>query len=166
MKKQSRKSRPNASKRSKGQGSPREPQKRDTLKLIRNIAIGGAVVMVAGGLSVRSVMANLAEQDLTKIGNGQPTIVQIHDPQCPMCQALQKETRKALAQFDRGDLQYLVANIRTEEGATLAGKFGVPHVTLLLLDGQGDLKEVLRGQRPADEIAAAFRAAFRLRPAS
>ena len=34
------------------------------------------------------VEATIREGDLSQIGNGTPTVVQIHDPQCPRCVAL------------------------------------------------------------------------------
>lgn len=146
---------------------PRQPQKRQRandqpvaqsldrrrfLRLARNGAIGAAVLGGAGIFGTRSVMATIAEHDLTRIGQGKPTVVQVHDPNCPTCSALQRETRKAMKQFGECDLVFLVANIKTEKGSALANKHGVPHVTLLLFDAKGDLSETLHGMRQRDEL--------------
>lgn len=97
------------------------------------------------------------EHDLSRIGNGTPTVVQIHDPECSLCLALQRETRQALQQFDSDDINYVVANIRSADGRNLADQYRVPHVTLLLFDSEGVHKGTLRGQRQSEELAAAFR---------
>lgn len=140
------------------------PEKRDTLKLIRNGAIAAVVLGGGGTFAARRVMADMAEQDLSLIGAGKPTVVQIHDPQCPMCQALQKEARAALGQFEECTIRYLVANIRTQEGAELAGRLGVPHVTLVLFDGDGAVQDILQGPNSEAGILSAFAETFDVRP--
>lgn len=137
--------------------APERPDRRKTLKRFRNVALlatgfGGGSFYIGS-----SVLAGIREADLSKIGNGVPTIVQIHDPQCPTCRALQREARQALEQFEEGDLQYLVANIRKEDGKALAAKHSVQHVTLLLLDGNGRRIEVITGLTKSAYLEAAFR---------
>ena len=131
--------------------------RRDFLGKLRNGAFLIAAVGAVGWYVVSEVRAGIDEADLTKIGNGIPTVVQIHDPQCPVCQALQKEARTALEAFEDGELQYLVANIRQDKGRSLAAKHGVQHVTLLLFDGNGERKEILSGSNTADYLEEAFR---------
>lgn len=117
------------------------------------LALGGA-----GGWGVRHVQAINAEHDLGRLGQGKPVVVQVHDPQCPVCNALQDETRDALRALDADaeKVLYLIANIRTPEGSDFAARHGVPHVTLLLFDGAGRLRETLRGPHRADELRPAF----------
>lgn len=104
----------------------------------------------------RSVGASISEQDLSKIGNGTPAIVQIHDPGCALCLALQRETRQSLKTFDRDALTYLVANIKTPKGRDFANRYGVPHVTLILFDGQGEVHDILNGSYQSDTLTRAF----------
>ncbi len=99
----------------------------------------------------------MREQDLTQIGNGNPTIVQIHDPQCSQCVALQREARDALCEIGDANLQYVVANIRSTEGRQLAAAHGVGHVTLILFDGEGKRRRVLAGPNKRDYLTVAFR---------
>ncbi|MEM8951332.1 MAG: thioredoxin domain-containing protein, partial [Pseudomonadota bacterium] len=122
-----------------------------------NSALAVAAVGGVGWYVVSEVRAGIEEGDLSKIGNGIPTIVQIHDPQCPTCQALQREAREALDQFEDGELQYLVANIRQDKGQRFAAKHGVPHVTLLLFDGAGEHRHTLSGPNTAQNLERAFR---------
>jgi len=135
----------------------KQVNRRDALGKFRNGALLFAAVGALGWYIVSEVRAGIDEADLTKIGNGIPTIVQIHDPQCPLCQALQKEARTALDAFEDGELQYLVANIRQDKGRSLASKHGVQHVTLLLFDGKGERKETLSGSNTSDALEQAFR---------
>ena len=127
--------------------------RRDVLRLARNSAIAAAVVGGGGFFMMRSVRAMQAEHDLTRVGQGKPVVVQVHDPQCPTCRALQRETRKAMKQFGECDLVYLVADIRQQEGAGFAYRYGVPHVTLLLFDGDGELRQTLQGMRYQEELS-------------
>ena len=121
----------------------------------------GILAVIAFGIvwyTVDQVMATIAEHDLTRIGNGLPAIVQIHDPQCPRCLALQRETRKALKSVDKGKLQYLVANIRNKKGRSFAATHGVPHVTLLLFDSHGKRRNVLSGDYKRETLTTIFAA--------
>jgi len=137
--------------------TPEAPTRRDFFVKIRNDVIAAAVVGVAGWYLVDEVRATIQGGDLTRIGNGIPTIVQIHDPQCPKCVALQQETRDALSNFEDGKLQYLVANIRTVEGKMLATSHGVGHVTLLLFDRQGRKLNTLVGSNTSRYLTEMFR---------
>ena len=131
--------------------------RRDVLRRYRNRGIGLAVVGVAGWFVVEDVQATVREHDLTRIGNGVPTVVQIHDPNCSICAALQKETRAAVKGFDESELQFLVANIKDARGSKLAADHGVPHVTLLLFDGDGKRRQILRGPNDRSVLEPRFR---------
>ena len=131
--------------------------RRDLLQTMVYGAVGVAALGGGGWYFVSSVHASIVEQDLTRIGNGIPTVVQIHDPQCPRCRALQREARAAISALDGGTIQYLVANIRQSEGRAFAAEQGVGHVTLLLFDGAGERRDVLVGEASAEILGANFR---------
>ena len=135
---------------------PVEPTRRDVLKLARNGALGLAAAGGAAFWATGSFRAYAAEHDLTRLGQGSPAIVQVHDPQCPMCTQLQKQTRAALKGFDDCGLIYLVADINTPEGAAFAARHGVPHVTLLLFDAQGQLMRSLNGVHTKAQLEPVF----------
>ncbi len=162
MKKHTKRSRPNGASRSKPAEAkpapaPTAPTRRDILRRYRNRAIAVAVVGTAGWFIANDVQATAREHDLTRIGNGIPTVVQIHDPNCAICAALQKEARAAIGDFEEGDLQFLVANLRDERGRKLAADNSVGHVTLLLFDGDGKRRDILRGSRDRTELEPVFR---------
>ena len=149
--------------RSAGRTSPRG-MARSRRNFLRNIAVCAVVagLMSGGGWYVsRGVQAGIAEQDLSLLGNGVPTVVQIHDPQCPRCRALKRETREAISRFEDGTIQYLVANIRQSQGRRFAARHRVGHITLLLFDGNGRRRGMLAGERKSDVLVHEFRKLIR-----
>ena len=161
MKRQKRKSkRPNKQNRAQPpaiENTEESTSRRVFLRRARNSAIATLVVGSGGWFLIDKVRATMREQDLSVIGNGIPTVVQIHDPQCPKCVALQSEARDAMCGFDDGELQYVVANIRSPEGRELARTHRVGHVTLLLFDGAGQRRSVLSGPNESAYLTDAFR---------
>ncbi|WP_299656275.1 thioredoxin family protein [uncultured Tateyamaria sp.] len=121
-------------------------------------AVASAVALGGGVWGLSSFRTYASEHDLSRVGNGDLAIVQIHDPQCPTCTALQKQTRRALRDFDDCGLSYLVADINTDEGAAFARRFNAPNVTLLLFDGQGALQRRVQGMQQASALAGVFAA--------
>lgn len=136
--------------------APEQPERRDVLKLMRNGTIGAVALGGLGWWGVSAVRATAAEQDLSRVGKGKPSIVQIHDPQCPMCTQLQRAARRALKSLDDDNLVYLVANIRGDEGRQFAARYNVPHVTLILFNGDGEVQQILNGVRSDDELMPLF----------
>jgi hypothetical protein len=100
------------------------------------------------------------EHDLSMIGKGKPVVVQVHDPQCRTCTPLQRETRKALKGFGECDQVYLIADITQVEGQVFARTHVVPHVTLMLLDGDGGVVQALSGMRRRVELQPVFATHF------
>lgn len=130
--------------------------RRDVLGTLRNWGLFGVAAAAGGWYLVDEVTATIAEHDLSRVGNGKPTVVQIHDPQCTSCLALQSETRKALKTLDRGALQYVVADIRTAKGERFAAAHRVGHVTLILFDQHGKRRGTLTGNRSSKSLASVF----------
>lgn len=164
MKKKAKKQQRPAKSKAQQAGVAEQPAAPDRRAFMNKVYWGGAALAVAGGATffgARSVTAKMAEFDLSRVGQGLPSVVQVHDPTCPTCTALQRQTRKALRGVDSDALIYLVADIKTEEGQAFAGRFGVPHVTLLLFDGQGNHVDTLEGMRQADELQPVFEALVR-----
>lgn len=140
-----------------GVGTWAKPQsRRDFIANSAIYGLGATAVLGGGWYFANSMSAAARESDLTTIGNGVPAIVQIHDPNCSQCAALQKETRAAISNLKEGSLQFLVANIRTQEGRSLANKHGVGHVTLLLFDGKGERRMVLTGSKTEAGLTPVF----------
>lgn len=139
------------------QATNEKVSRRDFFSKLGSYAVIAAASGGAGWYFIDEVCATTRENDLTRIGNGIPAVVQIHDPECPRCRALQKEAREAMSNFKEDELQYLVANIRLGKGRQLASKHGVDHVTLLLFDGKGNRRAVLAGPSTSDYLETVFR---------
>lgn len=131
--------------------------RRDFMSKLQYGALGVAVVGGGSWYLVNEVMASSREHDLSRLGNGMPTVVQIHDPSCPRCTALQRETRDALGAFGDKEIQYLIADITRPEGRRFATIHRVNHVTLLLFDGKGERRGTLVGPNDADTLQQVFK---------
>ncbi len=134
-----------------------QPTRRNVLGKLRTWGLLALAVMAGAGYLIADVTATIAEHDLSRIGNGIPAVVQIHDPRCSSCVALQHEAREAMEAFDKGELQYLVADINNSDGRKLANAHGVGNVTLLLFDGGGKRRQTLSGPNTSDILTHYFR---------
>ncbi len=130
--------------------------RRRFLKHVQGIVIActlGAVAVV--GLTAYKRNYEVTH-DLSVIGNGTPTVVQVHDPGCSLCRSLRDNVNTVKGEFhDR--IQFRIADIQTGDGRALARRHNVPHVTLLLFDGEGELVTVLRGVREPESLRPSFR---------
>lgn len=161
MKKTKRKSASKPSRVQSGAKSAHQSSKQTRRDFLNKASWVGLATVLGGGavfFGARSVTARMAESDLGRIGQGVPVVVQVHDPTCPLCAALQKQARRAMRSFEEDELVFLVADQTTETGRAFAQEFGVTHVTLVLLDGTGAYVETLQGVRPASELHPAFSA--------
>jgi hypothetical protein len=119
--------------------------KRSFLKSAAYLAGGAVVLSGIGYLGLGILSEDLAEQDLSIVGSGVPVIVQVHNPTCSICLALQKETRAALKMMEEEDLSYRVANISSTTGSNFASKHRSSYATLLLFDGSGTVTQRIEG---------------------
>ncbi|MCP4983062.1 MAG: hypothetical protein GY935_21510 [Gammaproteobacteria bacterium] len=94
--------------------------------------------------------------DLSVLGKGVPAVVQIHDPKCQLCNQLRSNASAAAESFGER-LLYRIADITTPRGRQLQLRHEVQHVTLLLFDGNGELRKVLTGVKSEDILQRAFR---------
>lgn len=118
------------------------------------MVLSGLLVLAAGGLSAYKQNWEITH-DLSVIGNGTPTIVQIHDPSCRLCRSLKANTERALTGIDE-PIQYRIADIHTPEGRSLQNQHRVPHVTLLLFKPDGTLDRTLTGVKSVDTLRHVF----------
>jgi hypothetical protein len=110
--------------------------------------------VVGSGLAAFKYSYDISH-DLSVVGKGIPAIVQIHDTSCALCNQLRSNTDSAIKPF--GDrLLYRIADISTPEGRRLQRRHDVPHVTLLLFDGEGKLRNVLTGVKSDEVLQRAF----------
>ena len=89
------------------------------------------------------------------IGQGVPVVVQIHDPGCSLCNRLRRNADAAAEHFD-DRLLFRIADISTSAGRRLQRRYDVPHVTLLLFDAEGELRNVLSGVKSEEILRHSF----------
>lgn len=131
--------------------------RRGVLAQLRNKAIGLVALGGAGAYFYSTYQVYIKEHDLTQVGQGKPTVVQVHDPSCSVCAALQKAARNALSEFEDDKYEFLVADITTQKGRLFSTKYRVPHITLLLFDRAGNLEQVHQGMKTSEQLRPIFR---------
>ena len=165
MKRQRRKTGPNSTQKRKAPAPKPKARsgisRRQALGMFKVYGTAAAIVGLGGWYFAGKVMAGIDEADLSKLGNGLPAIVQVHDPECPDCRSLQRQTRLALEEFDDGTYEYLVANLKSPEGRAFANRHQAGRVTLILFDGRGRARNVIQGRRTRDALVEAFGRHFR-----
>jgi len=102
------------------------------------------------------------EHDLSVLGNGTPTVVQIHDPSCQLCQRLKNNLGKVMAEFE-DKIQFKTANIAKQKGKRFASKYNVPHVTLLFFDKKGKRVNTMQGVSTSEDIKTNLQSLAKLR---
>ena len=164
MKRQRRKTGPTSSQKQKAPTPKRKSSKgisrREALGMFKVYGTAAAIVGLGGWYFAGKVMAGIDEADLSRLGNGIPAIVQVHDPECPDCRSLQRQTRLALEEFDDGSFEYLVANLKSPEGQAFANRHQAGRVTLILFDGKGRARNVIQGRRTKDALVEVFNRHF------
>ncbi len=141
---------------SRRRAAPARPTRRQRMQRewrnLRQAGLALILTMSVVGVGLAAFKHNYdISHDLSVIGKGIPTVVQIHDPGCRLCNQLRANTSDAVDRL--GDqILYRIADITTPEGRRLQRKHGVKHVTLLLFDGDGVLRRVLEGVRDEDEL--------------
>lgn len=133
--------------------TPAKPlmNRRNMLKLL----IGVPVVGAAGAAIHRHDVQTRGLHDLTAIGQGQPVVVQIHDPSCTLCRRLMKNTRQALKDVD--NVAFKVADITTSDGESFRRKHNGQTVSLILFDAKGKQQGSVLGVTEVDELTERFR---------
>ncbi len=95
------------------------------------------------------------EYDLSVVGNGKPTVVQIHDPGCRLCNRLKSNLGEVKGEF-KDNIQFKTANILKPKGRVFASKHNVPHVTLLFFDKKGQRVNTMEGVSSSNDIKSSL----------
>ncbi len=123
---------------------------------IRQFTIAFALLAVVVGSGLAAFKHSYdGSHDLSVIGKGVPAVVQIHDPNCPLCNQLRRNASSAAERFGKR-LLFRIADISTPAGRQLQHAHNVPHVTLLLFDGKGQMRKVLTGVKSDEVLYQAF----------
>ncbi len=77
-----------------------------------------AAILLAGSAAAAFGIAQHMRADAQ--GDGTPTVVQIHDPSCPVCRELRSNVLRAAEDFSEDTLQIRFADLHTDEGQSFA----------------------------------------------
>lgn len=133
------------------------PQKQRRF-LLKSGGAAALVVASAGALATYDKRQRTLH-DLSDIGAGRATVVQIHDPSCPVCRNLKSRTSKALEQFDAVDFR--LADITTPEGRKLQEQHRAEKITLLLFDAKGKHLQTVVGLQSVEQLSELFKGVFK-----
>jgi hypothetical protein len=94
-----------------------------------------AIIVLLGVLFV-GLLPRGYDTDLTRVGNGQPAAVLVHDPQYVASVELMEQLNRVRGDFEP-PLQFLVADVNVPLGQRFAEAHGAQFATLLLFDATG-----------------------------
>ncbi len=95
------------------------------------------------------------EYDLSRIGNGRPVVVQVHDPTCVVCRQLQRTVDSLQEEF-RADVDFLIADLSRPEGQAFANQQQVGSVTLVFFAQDGQRLGELEGRQEPEFLRKVF----------
>lgn len=140
-------------------------RRRDRRMLLK----GGIALAIAAPLAAIGILQYerraAVRYDLSVIGNGQPTVVQVFDFGCAECRQLRDNLAAVQGEFE-GQVQFRKADRGTPDGAVLALRHNAGHVTLLMFGPDGQLRNTLTGVQDPATIRAAISSTFPARRTS
>lgn len=125
-------------------------KRRNMLKVLIGLPVAGA----AGAAIHRYDVQNRGLHDLSMIGQGQPVVVQIHDPACQLCRRLMNNTREALEGND--DVLFKVADVTSSDGEAFRREHNGETVSLVLFDARGRKRGTVNGVQSAEDLKERF----------
>jgi len=153
--KPARKQKPAVSPQEKAEAAKAAKKKTGMSRRSMLLLLGAAPVAIAGGYTIHQYdVNNKTLHDLSIIGEGQPVVLQVHDPSCQLCRRLKKSTESALKTMP--DIAYRIADLTNEEGREIAQRYSVGKVTLLLFDAKGKHVHTVQGVTPKEELITRF----------
>lgn len=100
---------------------------------------GIVVALLVGAAAVLAAYNGDDLYDLSVVGQGVPTVVQVHDPACPVCVDLRANVESVIGDFSREQLLLRYADLQTRDGADFGRRHDAGRVTLLFFSGDGEL---------------------------
>lgn len=134
-------------------------KRRDRRLLIRGgLALAVAIPLAAIGVMQYERRAS-ARRDLSVIGNGKPTVVQVFDYGCAECRQLRDNVAPLQREFAE-QVQFRLAVRSQADGGILASRYNAGHITLLMFGPDGQLRNTLTGVQDTATIRTAISSSF------
>ena len=111
-------------------------------------------------IALTAYSKNLEEQrDLSVIGTGIPTLIQVHDESCPNCRQLLSSVKAVIHEFP--DLQFKIADLKSHKGSKFATRHQAHKVTLIYFDAHGKKIDVVSGLQTKNEVRSFIKRMYR-----
>ena len=123
-------------------------KRRSIVKLAMVIALSIPAYVTLSAYSKNQEM----ERDLSVIGKGIPTLIQVHDESCPSCRQLRSSVNAVIDEFP--EVQYKIADLNSTEGFKFATRHQVQKITLMYFDAKGKKLDVVSNLQSKDEVRA------------
>jgi hypothetical protein len=143
----------NARKRTVARAAVKRRNRKLAIIISATLAGASALVLLIVGFSNNSS----GVYDLSRVGNGIPAVVQVHDPNCPICVQLRGNIIAIADDFDNQQLQLLVADLNSDEGRSFAERYNAGFRTLLYFNPAGDLVDLEVGLQSSADLVRRFR---------
>lgn len=153
-----------AHRKTRAHDNPREAHaqrvRRRNRRLLLRGAVAFAVLAPLGAVGIGWYQRRAAgRRDLSVIGNGTPTVVQVYD----YGNRSSRELWDSVVTLEREfapRVQFRIADRATPDGALLASRYNAGPSTLLLFGPDGRLRDTLAGTQDPQAIRAAIAATF------
>lgn len=135
------------------------PKKRtpwQRLRRLKGLLVTVAVLLLIFGTAWFYQAQNAYLRDVSVIGNGNPTVVQLYDQNCSTCRQLDRNSKAAVKEV-AGDLQFRVLNLNTASGRQFAQRYQGGQTTLLYFDRSGRHVNTIIGVESTPYLVDSFR---------
>lgn len=132
-------------------------KKRTFIQRLRRLKGWGIALMVVaaiGGVAWFYQAQHAELRDISVIGNGTPTVVQLYDQNCVTCRQLDKNARAAVRGYE--DLQFRVLNLNVPSGQAFAQRYNAGQTTLLYFDRHGRHVTTISGVQTTAALRESF----------
>lgn len=130
------------------------PAQRQSGAALRSTLITIAII-VAGLALAATLLPRGFSDDLSRIGQGRPAIVLIHNKEAVYSLELMTLLNRVRPDYE-DRVEFLAVDSATESGRRFAGQYGVDDSLALLLDGKGMRLAVIDGVRDETALRAAI----------
>lgn len=142
-----------------------ERQKRRQRRWLLRGGLAAAVVLPLGAFGLwRYEQSAQQRRDLSVIGNGTPTVVQVFDPRCAECRQLRDRLSGAIDAHP-GPIQYRLADRSTTAGGLFASRHQADHLTVFFFGSDGDVRRRESGMQERAALSGMLRATYPVRSA-
>lgn len=134
---------------------PKKRTLKQHLRRLRGWGITLVVIAAIGGVAWFYQAQHADMRDISVVGNGTPTVVQLFDQNCVTCRQLDKNAKAAMRSFG-DELQFRIVNLNVPSGQAFAQRYNGGQTTLLYFDGNGRHVTTVTGVQSSADLRESF----------